>query len=62
MADLPGTNGDDFLVGTEEDDTIRGFAGNDFILGVGGNDTLDGGDDSGDSFGFAQSTHRLPNA
>jgi Ca2+-binding RTX toxin-like protein len=48
MAEIPGTNGDDFLFGTEEDDTIRGLAGNDFILGFGGNDLLDGGDGADD--------------
>lgn len=45
MADIIGTDGDDFLFGTEDADTISGLAGLDFLLGVGGNDTLDGGDD-----------------
>src|SRR5215211_4294792 len=43
MAQIPGTDGDDFLFGTADDDTIRGLAGNDFILGFAGNDLLDGG-------------------
>lgn len=43
MADIPGTPGDDDLVGTNDPDTITGFEGNDFISGLGGDDTIDAG-------------------
>ncbi|VVP25155.1 Bifunctional hemolysin/adenylate cyclase [Pseudomonas fluorescens] len=51
MATIPGTPGDDFLLGTEEDDQITGLAGNDTVFALGGNDTLDGGDGNDDLFG-----------
>jgi Ca2+-binding RTX toxin-like protein len=43
MADIPGTPGDDNLVGTNDPDTITGFEGDDFISGQGGDDTIDAG-------------------
>jgi Ca2+-binding RTX toxin-like protein len=43
MADIPGTPGDDELVGTNDPDTITGFEGDDFISGLGGDDTIDAG-------------------
>jgi Ca2+-binding RTX toxin-like protein len=44
MADITGTDGDDFLQGTGNADTILGLAGDDWIEGLGGNDTIDAGD------------------
>jgi Ca2+-binding RTX toxin-like protein len=44
MAEITGTNGNDFLLGTEEDDTILTLGGNDTVLGRGGNDRIEGGD------------------
>ena len=35
---VPGTEGDDILVGTANADLIRGFGGNDQLLGNGGDD------------------------
>lgn len=43
-ADLPGTTGDDTIVGTAEGDTINGGPGNDTIDGGPGNDTVNGGE------------------
>jgi Ca2+-binding RTX toxin-like protein len=43
MANIRGTNGNDFLRGTEDADTILGFGGNDTLEGFGGNDRLKGG-------------------
>lgn len=40
---MPGTNGDDILVGTAGSDTLYGFAGNDTLQGLAGVDFLDGG-------------------
>ena len=51
MATIPGTLGDDFLLGTEEDDQITGLAGNDSVFALGGNDNVDGGDGNDDLFG-----------
>ncbi|HBK22375.1 MAG TPA: sodium:calcium exchanger [Planktothrix sp. UBA10369] len=45
MAQLIGTQSDDFLVGTPEPDEILGFAGNDTLQGLEANDTLNGGQD-----------------
>ena len=50
MANIPGTAGDDTLVGTPEGDTIQGFGGNDTLDGAGGNDTTDGGDGNDQHF------------
>ncbi|SMO68796.1 Hint domain-containing protein [Paracoccus laeviglucosivorans] len=44
MADFPGTNGADSLIGTADADSMSGGDGNDTILGMGGNDTVDGGE------------------
>jgi Ca2+-binding RTX toxin-like protein len=46
MAPIPGTSGDDELVGTDDADTIEGFAGEDEIEGRGGDDTILGGADA----------------
>ncbi|MEA3011575.1 MAG: hypothetical protein QOD42_120 [Sphingomonadales bacterium] len=40
---IPGTSGDDTLIGTPDDDTIDAGAGNDTLIGEGGTDTLIGG-------------------
>ena len=39
---LPGTNGDDTLVGTSASEDIYGTQGNDFLFGEGGNDNIYG--------------------
>jgi len=44
MADIPGTPGDDDLIGTNDPDNIFGFEGSDFIAGQGGDDTIDAGE------------------
>lgn len=60
MADIPGTSGQDTLIGTNDadqitggagDDAISGEGGNDSILGQGGNDTLFGDQGQGAAFG-----------
>jgi Ca2+-binding RTX toxin-like protein len=43
MAKIPGTSGNDHLIGTNSDDTMDGGAGNDKMEGLGGNDDMDGG-------------------
>jgi Ca2+-binding RTX toxin-like protein len=43
MANLKGSDGDDFISGTSDDDIIYGGAGNDLLLGNAGNDWLWGG-------------------
>ena len=59
MADIPGTGGNDTLVGTNEEDTIQGFGGRDLISGEGDDDLIDGGGgndtlygDAGEGTGF----------
>ena len=42
-ARIPGTPGDDTLVGTDERDFIHGYAGNDTLAGNGGSDFVFGG-------------------
>ena len=46
--DLPGTEGEDLLLGTSQNEHIIGLGGDDIFLGGGGNDLLDGrsGDDT----------------
>ncbi|WP_370212764.1 Hint domain-containing protein [Roseovarius sp.] len=60
MADIPGTSGQDTLIGTNDadqitggagDDLVSGEGGNDSILGQGGNDTLFGDQGQGEGFG-----------
>lgn len=53
MASIPGTSGNDTLIGTASDDSIEGFAGNDTLDGGAGNDTLDGGDGADSLLGGA---------
>ena len=43
MADIYGTEFDDYLVGTPQDELIQGLGGNDNLQGQDGNDTLLGG-------------------
>jgi Ca2+-binding RTX toxin-like protein len=53
MAQIDGTDGDDYLEGTELADTMFGYAGHDFLAGSLGDDQLDGGDGEDFLFGFA---------
>lgn len=46
MANFPGTNNTDILIGSDGDDTMTGLGGNDQLSGGSGNDIIDGG--SGD--------------
>ena len=43
MATIPGTAGDDRMIGTNDPDLIQAGAGNDTVDGGAGGDTLDGG-------------------
>jgi Ca2+-binding RTX toxin-like protein len=43
MADVTGTNGDNFLPGTTGDDVINALDGNDTVAGTQGHDVVDGG-------------------
>ncbi len=52
MADVTGTDGNDFLDGTGGADNISGLAGSDTILGGSGNDVLTGGPGADFFFGF----------
>lgn len=48
MAEFPGTDGPDHLVGTENDDIITGGAGDDTLEGLSGTDSINSG--AGDDF------------
>jgi Ca2+-binding RTX toxin-like protein len=48
---LPGTNGDDVIVGTPFNDAIEGYYGDDIICGLGGDDTLSGDQDDDTIYG-----------
>ncbi len=49
--EIPGTDGDDQLIGTQVSDLIEGRAGNDLIIGVASADLLSGGADNDNIFG-----------
>lgn len=44
MANITGTNGNNFIVGTDGSDILTGLNGNDTIRGKRGSDTINGGD------------------
>lgn len=44
VAEITGTDDNDFLIGTFGHDSMKGLAGDDVLLGLSGDDTMDGGD------------------
>ena len=51
MAEITGTDGNDFIFGSRDNDTINGLAGNDQMRGNDGNDDMNGGAGNDDMLG-----------